>query len=93
MNCAPGQLAMVVRSMTNDPCDRALIGRTVIRVTQTLAAPLDGMWAFDGPPRKCHRGGVCLFIAFDDRTLMPIDSPADADDAETPTQIIAGLTA
>lgn len=84
---------MVVRSLTDDPCERALIGRTVIRVTQTLAAPLDGMWAFDGPPRKCPRGGLCQFIAFDDRTLMPIDAPLDADESETPTQIIAGLTA
>lgn len=93
LNCKPGDLAMVVRAVTSDPCDRALIGRTIIRVTKIRSDVFSDFWEFEGPPRPCPLGGKCKFTMFDDATLMPLNAPGFRVEDETPTQIIESLTA
>lgn len=74
---------MVVRSLTDHPCHKKLIGRTLI----TLTTLVDGnVWRFEEGSVPCPNSGACepgaqcRFDGFSDSVLQPFDALKDADD-------------
>jgi hypothetical protein len=91
MNCKPGDLAMVVRSVSGHGCVSKVIGSPV-QLARLDSVDLFGFgpsWRHSSQLRcpGCHRRIAILL----DADLQPLRPPPQT--TETPTEIIAELTA
>ena len=87
MRCKPGQRCMVVSAHPATPdCNRLLIGRAIVKVTDWHSTFVGPAWSFEGPPVRCPRG-ACLVIAFLDCDLHPLPPEWDCIDIHDPVDI------
>lgn len=93
MRCATGQRCLLVSAHPATPdCNRLLIGRVIVTVTDwhgTFAGPA---WSFAEGGVPCPRGTqadgkACTFVAFLDCDLQPLPPEEDCIDANEPVDI------
>lgn len=92
MNCRSGELAQVVRACSGSACDRAMIGRTIIRVTESFVTDGVAMWRYEGELRTCPLSNFCLIFAYEDRVLQPLRGEPLPDADETTSERTKELT-
>lgn len=81
MNCKPGQMAQITRTIPSEMhranCMRDLLGRivTVVSVSHTHDT-LGAIWNIE-TPFMCPHSNVCRFERIPDAILTPIDPPQE----------------